>query len=113
MVLWPGSPRVPDVFLKAAATLSWRPYGRLGTFTDASGDKALIVTPDGTWSIAESAPPGIPSFLLSEETFNVLHGGTLSKHGSVIYRGNRYDLYARIDGKTKGEARLYAEAVRA
>jgi hypothetical protein len=109
--IWPGNPRMTDIFLNAAAMLSWRPYGRLGTFTDASGVKDLIVTPDGTWSIADAAPPGIPSFLLSEETFNVLHGGELHRHGSIVYRGQHYELHARIEGKAKGEARLYAEAV--
>jgi hypothetical protein len=117
-MITPPNPGIPALLLAAAARLGYRVTARdpsgleLGVFTDASGDKVLLVA--GTtgaevqWVLDSypNPPPGFAPHLVSRATYEVLHGGSLTTAGTIAWQGRTYRVRVHFDG-----AQLTAEAV--
>jgi hypothetical protein len=104
----PPVPTIPSLLLAAAAKLAWHATARdpngvdLGVFTDTTGNQSFIIegTSPGScaWAIVATLPAGFGPFLMSESTYNVLHGGTLNTDGSIAYGGRSYRVRSFWDG---------------
>jgi hypothetical protein len=115
----PPTPFLPAVLLLAAAKLGWRfvtrgPAGDLGQLVDDIGAPMSLLLMQGTapgsdaWVLLDNVPRGFPPshHLVSQATYDILHGGAAAPDGTVLYKGQSYRARVWYDG-----VNLTAEAI--
>jgi hypothetical protein len=116
MRITPPYPGFSPLLLASAAKLSLLlisrdTSGELGVMVDENGALQHLTVQsggrDGTWALVDILPEDCGHFLLTRETFEILHKGTLNEDGTIDFDGHRYHLRAAING-----GRLMAKAIR-
>ena len=111
----PPHPLLTAPLLTAAAKLSFlitlrEESAELGVMVDESGAIHHLTMQggetDGTWTLVPVIPEDFGHFLLSRDTFEILHRGTLNNDGSVTLDEQSYRIRAAING-----GRLTAKAI--
>lgn len=70
----------------------------LGVLVDRPAHKTLMISESSEWTLG-IAPPGTPSFLITRETYDVLHVASATGDGGFTSGSKRFRLKAN-DGTT-------------